>query len=285
MDRLLSTEDILLKTDIASDQDGKQPLGSEPEGLFPAGEADKTVHWSIPWSDLMMTMFVLFATLYIFQSSISAVGSKQKVAPKTVEKRETRIRRHVPLPTPAARHAREDMSHVYELSNRTIQVHGLEDFASVDLIPNQAVRIVLASDVIFDSGRAALKHNARKRLEHVAEIIRQVPHMVNVVGHADDLPVHSGRFSNNWELSGMRACEVTRFLIEESGIPGERFYISAHAYHQPLVPNDSSENRAANRRVEIIMTPEKPNESMAFQREAPSLGVDELIQEVGFGYQ
>jgi chemotaxis protein MotB len=108
--------------------------------------------------------------------------------------------------------------------------------------------------------------------------------MVNVVGHADDLPVHSGRFSNNWELSGMRACEVTRFLIEETGIPGERFYISAHAYHQPLVPNNSSENRAANRRVEIIMTPEKPTGHMPVHGEVPGLGVDELIQKVGFGY-
>jgi len=228
----------------------------------------------MPWSDVMMTMFVLFATLYMFHSGLS-----KKTEPESA----TRMESTAPSASSEPEYVQPvelEMSRTFELSNRTLKSHGLEDFASVDLIPETAVRIVLAGDVLFDSGEVVLKPGAKQKLERIADIIRQVPHVVNVVGHTDDVPVHSNRFANNWELSGMRACEVTEFLIEQMQIPAERFYLSAHAYHQPICPNDSGQNRAANRRVEIIMTPEKPYAQAQTEESTHEVGLEELAEEL-----
>jgi chemotaxis protein MotB len=82
--------------------------------------------------------------------------------------------------------------------------------------------------------------------------------MVNVVGHTDNLPIHSDQFPTNWELSTLRACQVARFLIEEMKLPSQRFFVTGHAYHQPIKSNETAGGRAANRRVEIIITRTRP---------------------------
>jgi chemotaxis protein MotB len=82
--------------------------------------------------------------------------------------------------------------------------------------------------------------------------------MVNIVGHTDDLPINTEEFPSNWELSTARASKVARFFMNEMNMPGENFYISGHASYQPVKPNDNEIDRAANRRVEIIITKERP---------------------------
>ena len=103
-----------------------------------------------------------------------------------------------------------------------------------------------------------MKSQAESSLREVATAIRKTDDMINVVGHTDDVPIHSEQFATNWELSAIRACTVTRFLIEQMGIPAERFFVSGYSYFQPLRPNADLKSRAENRRVEIILTKKKP---------------------------
>jgi chemotaxis protein MotB len=231
---------------------------SEEEDLLFRNKMPKTMHWSISWSDLMMTMFILFAIMYIYQSSSRDVLSS-KERESTIDARiESGADIAVGKPGECAPTLKGSISDIYALSKETVEVNELEDFASVELVPDKAVRIILAGDLLFDTGEADLKPEARRSLEGIAAIIRQVPYMVNVVGHTDNVPIHSEKFPTNWELSAIRACEVARFLIEDMGIPGKRFYISGHSYLQPVKPNNSVKNRPANRRVEVIITKERP---------------------------
>jgi chemotaxis protein MotB len=242
----------------------KLPMGELARWDF--GEEDvlfrnrmpKTMHWSIPWSDFMMTMFILFAVMYIYQSSSRGVLSSKGKEPTIDTSMEPGADIAIGKPGDCAGNSKESISNIYELSKETVRANNLEEFASVDLVPDKAVRIVLAADLLFDTGKATLKPEAKRSLERIAYIIRRAPYMVNVVGHTDNVPIHGSRFPTNWELSAVRACEVARFLIEEMRIPGKRFYVTGHAYHQPVFPNDSARNRAANRRVEIIVTKERP---------------------------
>jgi chemotaxis protein MotB len=150
------------------------------------------------------------------------------------------------------------MTRIYDLSRETVRAKALEEFASVELTPDKAVNIILKGDLLFDSGKAEMKPEARHSLGEIAEILRQTPHVVNLVGHTDDVPMHSERYPTNWELSTARACAVARYLMDE-GLPSSRFFVTGHGEQQPVRPNDSAENRAANRRVEIIITKEKPH--------------------------
>jgi chemotaxis protein MotB len=147
---------------------------------------------------------------------------------------------------------------IYDLSKATLDVEKLRSFASVNLVQDKAVRIILTGDFLFDIGKAELREEAKASLKKIAGILRKTPYMVNLVGHTDDLPIHTEQFPSNWELSTTRACRVARFLIEDMHIPAKKFFVSGHAFYQPIKANHGAENRAANRRVEIIITKERP---------------------------
>ena len=75
------------------------------------------------------------------------------------------------------------------------------------------------------------------------------------------MPIRTERFPSNWELSVGRATNVTRFLIDEAGVPPKRLAATGYAEFRPMVPNTSEENRAKNRRVDIVLLAmEKDNE-------------------------
>ena len=83
---------------------------------------------------------------------------------------------------------------------------------------------------------------------------------IEVVGHTDNFPIHSDQFPTNWELSAARAAAVVRHLIRRSDLAPARFTIEGRSMHAPAVPNTSLENKARNRRVEIIIARADPGD-------------------------
>jgi chemotaxis protein MotB len=228
--------------------------GQGGDGRLFGRRMPKTVHWSIPWSDLMMTMFIFFAVLFTYHAAF-----------KEVPYNDLRIEeadRPTALPIKAADTSfgtgEETIRDIYDLTRDTLSHESLRSFASVDLVPDKAVRIILTGDLLFDTGMASLKDRAKRSLREIAEVLRNTPYMINLVGHTDDVPIQTDQFPSNWELSTTRACKVAGFLIDEMQIPAEKLYITGHASYQPLKPNVGEEGRAANRRVEIIVTKERP---------------------------
>jgi chemotaxis protein MotB len=214
----------------------------------------KTLHWSIPWSDLMMTMFIFFAILFTYHTAFKEVPSKEILSEQADHSMA------VPNKDKGTSFGtgEDTIRHIYDLSRDTLSHESLRSFASVDLVPDKAVRIILTGDLLFDTAMASLKESAKASLKEIADILRKTPYMVNLVGHTDDLPIYTEQFPSNWELSTTRACKVARFLIDEMHIPAKKFYITGHASYQPLKPNHRAADRAANRRVEIIITKERP---------------------------
>jgi len=79
------------------------------------------------------------------------------------------------------------------------------------------------------------------------------PGGVVVAGHTDNVPIHTARFRSNWELSSGRAVSVVHSLLKNPEIDPSRVTIEGYADSRPLVPNDTAENRAVNRRVEMVL--------------------------------
>ncbi len=61
------------------------------------------------------------------------------------------------------------------------------------------------------------------------------------------------KYPTNWELSVIRATNVLRYLVEEENIEGNRISSSGYSYYRPIAPNDTRENKAKNRRVDIVI--------------------------------
>ena len=213
--------------------------------------------WSIGWSDLMMTMFILFAVMYVYKAANHNFSFFKQVETNVIPGTATET-----VTTPEVQMSIESVNtsslHKSEKNTDTLRLRHLTDIGKVELQEDKAVRIVLPGDLLFDTGRADLKPSSLNTLRQVADAIRSTDYRVNVVGHTDNVPMHSEKFATNWELSATRACTVARFLIEQMKLSETRFYVSGYANLQLVAPNDTSENRAANRRVELVLTKSRP---------------------------
>lgn len=105
----------------------------------------------------------------------------------------------------------------------------------------------------FKSGSAELVGNYADVMEEVRAVLRSKPGKIEVQGHTDNVPIATARFRSNWELSSSRAVSVAQELMRDNEINPRRFQVSGFAETKPLAANDSAENRARNRRVEIVI--------------------------------
>ena len=103
----------------------------------------------------------------------------------------------------------------------------------------------------FQSGDARLNVDFVPILNKIRDILVKTAGQLAVAGHTDDIPINTPRYRSNWELSTSRATSVVHELLRNGEMPPERFVLEGYADTQPLLPNDSADNRARNRRVEI----------------------------------
>lgn len=115
----------------------------------------------------------------------------------------------------------------------------------------QKIVIRIREKASFSSGGADLRENFRPILDRVGQILKETEGRIIVSGHTDERPIATSHYRSNWDLSASRAVSVVHELIDVSRIPSARFSIEGMAETHPVAPNDSAENRARNRRVEI----------------------------------
>jgi len=210
-------------------------------------------HWSVPWSDLMMVMFVLFAALVTAQTIEQKVPEyidREKI--KTIEK-EKIVKDEILSPEPNFEPLMR--INVFEKSQQAVRETNIENVEIV-LMDDQSVKVSVQGPLFFDLGADTLKPDVKSFLNTLSGVIRQTRYKVNVIGHTDDKPINNDRFASNWELSLMRATRVAKHLITEGRIDPARFTIMGRSQYEPTTPNANDQFRALNRRVEIIITRE-----------------------------
>ena len=117
----------------------------------------------------------------------------------------------------------------------------------------RGIVIRIMDRAFFDEGKAELKETAKSALRKIVPILEKSKNHVRIEGHTDDVPINTAEFTSNWELSTRRATEVVRYLIEKYGFLPHRISASGYAEYRPVAPNDTQQNRALNRRIEIIL--------------------------------
>ncbi len=84
-------------------------------------------------------------------------------------------------------------------------------------------------------------------------MIKKTSLNVYIEGHTDSLPIKTKRFPSNWELSVARAVNVAQVLVERFAVSPARIGVSGYGDSMPIGPNDTAENRAGNRRIDIVL--------------------------------
>ena len=128
-------------------------------------------------------------------------------------------------------------------------VSALKNSADVETT-ERAIRVRLRDRLLFNTASASLNAEAGKTLGLLARVLKQIPNDVLVEGHTDDVPIASGPYKTNWELSVARAASVIA-LLTRAGIPPARLIAAGYGPYHPLAGDAGG--RARNRRVEIVI--------------------------------
>ena len=124
----------------------------------------------------------------------------------------------------------------------------------VEIRENRMI-VRLGDKILFDPGKTDLKAEGKDALGQVSTVLKEIPNRnFQVAGHTDNAPIKSGRFRSNWDLSTARAVEVVNFMIS-TGMDPKRLSAAGYADQSPVAPNDTPENKAKNRRIEITLVP------------------------------
>lgn len=133
-----------------------------------------------------------------------------------------------------------------------IEKNGLSEEISLSMDAD-GVYMNVKEAILFHPGSAVITESGTAALQKVAELISNFENKVVIEGHTDNVPHHDQKFESNWELSAGRAISVLRQLAEQQNIDPARLSAVGYGEYNPLVPNDTAEQRAVNRRVNIVL--------------------------------
>lgn len=119
--------------------------------------------------------------------------------------------------------------------------------------------ITFLAEIFFDSGKSELRQDAKVSLRKVAEILKGgvKGSDLAIEGHTDNVPIRHSPWKSNWELSVHRSLAVLHYFINETGIDPRRLSAVGYGEFRPVASNDTESGRQQNRRVEIVVLPEK----------------------------
>lgn len=223
--------------------------------------------WMITFSDLvtlLLTFFVLlismssmdvksiasaFATFFKGGSGpleLTAEGKMEDVA-RLLERIEnvpsTVLLNQVELKQTIFRFQDLDYQRLMELVDRDIKV--IKD--------ERGLVIQMADYILFNPGSAELRQEYLPLLSRIADVLRVSHYPISIAGHTDTSALESGSETMAWKLSLERAIAVMKHLSEGERLVQERFRVGGFGPSKPLVPNTTPQNRAKNRRIEIIL--------------------------------
>ncbi|HNP28994.1 MAG TPA: OmpA family protein [Nitrospirales bacterium] len=138
-----------------------------------------------------------------------------------------------------------------------------EKFGKSLVVTQHHDRLVLTmlGQVLFESGEADLTPLGLKIMKQVGQVLATLPEKnIQVEGHTDNHRIYGQlqkQYPTNWELSTARATTVLRYLIEQTGMDPKQFSATGYADMRPVMTNETEEGRAQNRRVEIVLYPER----------------------------
>jgi chemotaxis protein MotB len=151
--------------------------------------------------------------------------------------------------------ARESISYATAMRNLTqfVEQHNLAGTVSTRSDERGVVISLISDNMLFERGKSDVRPESVAVLDHISDILKSNRSKVAIEGHTCDLPIHTAQFPSNWELSTARAGTLLRYFTGRQNLPAGRFMVAGYADTKPLVPNSSEQNRARNRRVDIVI--------------------------------
>jgi chemotaxis protein MotB len=241
--------------------------------------------WLIPYADMLTLLLALFIVLFAVSSvdahkfeqmaksfNIAFTGGEgimEFPSPTPTPDTDTSVTKPLTDPTPdrdkLAEEAEEidlarqqDFLELLEIKKKIdqyIEENKLALSLQTDLT-QEGILITIMDNALFSPGSAEIKPGSRQLALEISKLlVTDPPRHVTVAGHTDNVPINTPQFRSNWDLSAMRAINFMKVLLENDNLAPNRFSSTAYGEYRPVATNTTSEGRAKNRRVEVLILP------------------------------
>jgi chemotaxis protein MotB len=204
------------------------------------GTANQTDRWMVSYMDvlsILLLFFLVAAAKALEVHPVAAAIAPLPAAPPPA----------APPPPPKPADPEPLHSSLLPIQER-LEQQGLDS-----KLDGRGLVINLDPVVLFGSGDDTVSPQALPTLARIADVLRDIPNEVRLVGHADAVPIHNHRFHSNWDLSMARSQHILELLSGRYGVPESRLSLESYGAWRPAASNDTRDGRAANRRVEIAI--------------------------------
>ena len=256
---------VILATLLTSCVSKKKYVELEQDLTDTKGELQKT---TIEKEDLEAKFAVIEKRVDTYNSKINSLQQENDAQMAfvgdnlTVISKDTRESMNVTLSNMSAEELAEaktlkdsmNLAISYKLK-KSIKENDLENEINVN-IDKTVVMISVADSLLFRSGSYRVNSKAYPLLKQLADVIISEPSMdVMIEGHTDSRSISTTGIIDNWDLSVKRSTAIVRLLQKKYEIDPSRLIPAGRSSYLPLTDNDTKENRARNRRTNIIILP------------------------------
>jgi len=218
-------------------------------------EKENADRWLLTYADLITLLLAFFIVMYSMSAIDAKRFGKMSEALRGILKGGENVMKNKDQdPT-------KDGHGLLRLGNlRMLQKHVEDRFKHIGKldevnteITERGLVIHIVDRALFGEASATLMPQSIEVLDLILEEIQGKPNHVRIEGHTDDRSIATSVFPSNWELAAARATEVVRYLVRDRGFPPDRISALGYGEYRPVRPNNSIENRAANRRVDVVI--------------------------------
>ncbi len=259
-------------------------LKGKTKGKWKSVEEDeKLERWLVSYADFITLLFTFFVTMYgisrvdeqrlasaviSLQNALNSLGKSQlwKVDNGVIPSGGAPIH-IIPASIPKAEPKNSERA-IFEDLSRKIQkdIEGLSTEKSKNtsfrgnqigyLINESGLIIRIPERLFFDSGEAAIHPKVIPILDILVQSLGEIQNQIRIEGHTDNVPINTIHFPSNWELSTARANAIIRYFLTKHNFDPSRISAVGYAEFRPIAPNDNSEGRQQNRRVDVVVLSE-----------------------------
>lgn len=235
-------------------------------GFKKKDDGGKAPGWITTFSDLMSLLLTFFILLYSMSnvdaakfksvsdsltSILSGLGQtsivEDQIADAILSEAENGYENLIQDIT-----VRQEILEMYDKVQDYVNLEELDAKVSVTM-NRRGVFVDIKEAILFEPGSAEIKETGIIVLKQLEGLINDFENDIVIEGHTDNIPMKTAVYPSNWELSTGRAVSVVRFLSEVEKVDPKRLSAIGYSEYRPIASNDSRENRAINRRVNILI--------------------------------
>lgn len=225
------------------------------------------LRWMLTYSDLITLLMIFFIVMYSMSQvdqnkykqiseslSIAMGGGKSIIGSDSTSSVKDNVKEIDTANTSVSEEKK--LEQLKKEVDKYLEKNGLSNSVSTQ-VDERGLIVSINDTLFFDTGKAEIKPQIQAKLIGIGKIVNKLGNSIRIEGHTDNVPISNSQYSSNWQLSCIRAANVTQFLQSKVGISPSKLSAVGYGEYKPVIDNSTEAGRAKNRRVDIIIVNSK----------------------------